>query len=390
MKPTLCIWVMLLLCTIAKAQHPLLPDDHFSPLSVTTLNGETIQLQGGRHLLLDFISVYCGGCIAALPQLNTLQQQFGNRLKIVIVANEDVATVKAFFKTNKNAAANNLPVVAGNVSLKQLFPHSLVPHEVWIDTALHVAAITAGESVTVENIAAFVEGRLPALPLKQDITGFNYEAPFAQQAELETAMYWQSRFGNAVPGIGHRTGMVTGVNTTRLFAVNISALKLYEIALQNTIGNYKLINAAQTFLDTQYCYEITAPAGTPVNRLKSIMLKELDSYFNGHGAILDTITSCYLLKAIDAVVLPANKTVYEQTNITDWLSYLNGLPDMPILLPGSVELSNAAMQLPQIKKFTGINDLNAALAPAGLTLQPAQKQLPVFVFIPNQKNTAAR
>ncbi|SFQ07343.1 TlpA family protein disulfide reductase [Parafilimonas terrae] len=372
--------VLLVLCLYGRAQRPLSVNDRLPLTELKSLDGTTLHLSGQQHLLLDFFSIYCGGCIAALPHLNELQQQYGADLRVILVAREAPAAVSAFFRNNKTAKSNRLPVTAADRVLESLFPHSLVPHEVWIDTALRVRAITAGEAVTAANVEAFITGRLASLPVKQDIEGFDYEAPFAVQPQLEKAMLWESRFGGGVSGIGHSTGINTVDNRVRLFAVNLSAVTLYGVALQAFIGNSRLPQPSLSFLDAQYCYELTAPAGTPPAMLKQYMKQDLDRAFNGSGCIRDTVMPCYVLRQTAGGHAPAQQG--RQARLQDWTAHLNSLPGMPLIVEDSA-LAATSFNLPVIQQAAGVQEINEALAPFGFRLEAALRPLPVFVFIPN-------
>jgi len=59
----------------------------------------------GRPVLLEFWSTWCKPCIAAIPHLNDLQKEFGDRVQFVAITQERAVTAEKFAaKTEMRAA----------------------------------------------------------------------------------------------------------------------------------------------------------------------------------------------------------------------------------------------------------------------------------------------
>jgi hypothetical protein len=118
-----------------------------------------------KLLILDFWYIGCGSCIAALPKAVTLPQQFGGRVKILPVTHWDNSkAVDEFMKTAGGKqwggdlhGLTNIPSVAGDKILTELFPHYMCPYEIWILKG-KVVAITAADYVTSHNIQVVLDG----------------------------------------------------------------------------------------------------------------------------------------------------------------------------------------------------------------------------------------
>lgn len=124
----------------------------------------------GRFVILDFFATWCTSCYKRFPHLDSLQQELGDSVTIILVntvsAREDSARVANFFEKRKKP--NGLPyrfrLIIGDSVLNKLFPHVLIPHYVWIYNNRFIAA-TSSEWVTRSNIRAVLSG----IPVKWEI-----------------------------------------------------------------------------------------------------------------------------------------------------------------------------------------------------------------------------
>jgi thiol-disulfide isomerase/thioredoxin len=140
----------------------------------------------GKVVILDFWSVTCAGCIKQFPKLEALQKKFGDRLQILLVNKESKDKIqneffnRRIFNPSYRNAAVNLPSISSDRLLHKLFPHVLIPHEVWIDASGKVMAFTDGESVTGKNVQNVLDGYFD-LPLKKDLLSYQRQDPLLPQ-----------------------------------------------------------------------------------------------------------------------------------------------------------------------------------------------------------------
>jgi thiol-disulfide isomerase/thioredoxin len=137
------------------------------PVSKIQLSPSTNQ-----YTLLDFWASWCGSCIKAIPKLDSLQKQFGNNLRIIMVnpklAGDNAAKLeKALLKvTGTKRQLFSIPVAVADSVLSSLFSFHSLPHYVWVNRQGVIVAITNSAQVNAANIKAFTRGRKINLPLK--------------------------------------------------------------------------------------------------------------------------------------------------------------------------------------------------------------------------------
>jgi len=137
-----------------------------------------------KLLILDFWDTFCGSCIEALPKLDLLQKQFGDKIKIMPVSYQSQYVLETFFKTNRLAKGLQLPCVVEDRILGSYFPYLFISHEVWIYKG-KVVAITGSDYVTSENINTILKDKEVDWPVKNDLTDFDPFKPIFTQNQTD-------------------------------------------------------------------------------------------------------------------------------------------------------------------------------------------------------------
>jgi thiol-disulfide isomerase/thioredoxin len=164
-----------------KGAKPLTVGDtipHIILTDVVNFPVSKIQLSSykGKLLILDFWATWCNSCVRNFPKLDTLQRRFSKQLQFVLInhlphTNNTNRQVTDFFKQHKAVVRQlrRIPVCTDTSAIiKQLFPHTFIPHYVWISPAGTILAITNSEAVTKENILLAISGKLLMLPIKKE------------------------------------------------------------------------------------------------------------------------------------------------------------------------------------------------------------------------------
>lgn len=114
----------------------------------------------GKAIILDFWHTGCAPCIASFSKMDSLQQRFGDSIKIFLVAPDSDEKVRKLFGRIKPKIPN-LTVITGDTLLHKIFVPYTYPHHSWIDQEGRYRYATFGHNATEGNIAAFLKG-MPA------------------------------------------------------------------------------------------------------------------------------------------------------------------------------------------------------------------------------------
>ncbi len=70
--------------------------------SFQEMNGNTVSLEQmkGEVIFLNFWATWCPPCIAEMPSIQKLHNNYGDRIKMVLVSQEKPETIKAFLEKN--------------------------------------------------------------------------------------------------------------------------------------------------------------------------------------------------------------------------------------------------------------------------------------------------
>lgn len=404
---SLCLWANTI---TAQKIRPLsigdrVPDISLSQVLNAPFSSSKLSYPKNKIVILDFFATWCGSCINALPHLDSLKKQMGDSVEIWVVMQQPATTARAFLKTNKKTGSVRLPFITGDSTLNALFPHRLLPHEVWIKEGM-VKAITLPGLVTATNIRAMLNG-LPVvnLPLKCDVLDFNRDAPLLENgngADLSGLLY-KSTFSRELKGVGSMQGEHLENDAIRRYYINRPLLNLYQVAW-GFASNQLLLETTDTlaFKDIHgepllFAYEITAPTLTPEKLVKAWMAEDLNRQAKVYGSIEKRQVACYIIsKTTDKLVCETkgskknvkkddsgNNLVFTNVPlkriIEEYTYSFNPITSLPIVLDESGLQSNVDLIIP-IAVLKDITRLKDTLIPYGLTLTKEVRELDMFVL----------
>ena len=258
-------------------------------------------------MILDFWATWCGACIESFPKMHELKKKFDGGLQVLLVnsyKDDDETKVKSFFDKRKTRTGLNvkLPYVLNDTITKAYFPHSTIPHYVWLNKDRVVIAITGRTEVTEMNVSAFIEGRSVDLPIANDSYLFNVEKPLlvAQNGGDAGNFLYRSLFTGFKENLGYVIGKTIDNNglVPRMYAINCTLYSLFQIAYPDVVkysSNRTIIEDNRNDYERSYCYEIITP---PVAYNEILKYMQTDLYRNFRAVAKKEVrqVSCFILR----------------------------------------------------------------------------------------------
>ena len=142
----------------------------------------------GKYIILDFWNQGCVPCIAAFPEIDSLQKHFKDKLQIILVNKESKESTIAFFNKHKKIKMPCTPLVTGDTILRSLLRKEGYPYSVWMDTSGVIRYISGGYNTTMEHVANFVNGG--SLEIKDVTIKKNWQPVLMQQTGSSAICYY--------------------------------------------------------------------------------------------------------------------------------------------------------------------------------------------------------
>lgn len=414
------IILLAILCPALSLAQPTKNNGSPGPLTV----GDTLpsgalnpkhQTPNAKLLILEFFATWCSSCVKALPLSDSLQKAYNGRLQFILVntatTGDNEATVRAFFirHRRRDGTAYNFPYITKDTILHTFFPHTGVPHYVWLSAEGVVLAITTADELTKENIEAALEQKPLRLTVKNDFPAYRPEIPLLWQDNGGTAadLQFSATLTGYLPNLGTGARRHRDSATHRLTILNRSLHSAYQFALGFAANRVVLegLDTARFFNTGQpaaewkkrlYCFELTLPATAAPADLRSRLHRFLNATFGLHGRIEKRRVACWVLRYTGKGLPPSRGgrqdlrwgrpeqplTCLQNAPLSRLVEALNsqliGLPLLPIIVDESgisynidLELAAALTDLPGLKK---------ELARYGLNLFPTERNLDMFVL----------
>jgi uncharacterized protein (TIGR03435 family) len=116
----------------------------------------------GKVVVVEFWATWCGPCVAAIPHLNDLAEQFKDKPVVFIsVTSENEDVVRLFLKNHPIKAWIGLDDYE---VLNKAFHVEGIPHAVIVDANGHIAAIAHPANIKPENLEEVLAGKKCSLP----------------------------------------------------------------------------------------------------------------------------------------------------------------------------------------------------------------------------------
>lgn len=134
----------------------------------------------GKLIIIDFWSTGCPSCIASIPHLEKLQEEFKDKIQIILVdpweTKEKIEQRVAKLKILRpRIGLTWLPNAYGDTKWRFIFPHSSLPHHIWIDPKGIVIASSGAINTTREHIMEVLAGNRLNISIKDDLLARGYD-----------------------------------------------------------------------------------------------------------------------------------------------------------------------------------------------------------------------
>lgn len=369
------------------------------PLQVTNHpNGEkTIALKDfkGKLIILDFWSTWCGSCIAGMPKMETIQNSFKERIQVLPVTSESRAKVNRFREGNDKLKHLNLPSVVADTLLKELFPHTMVPHIVWIDRHGKVAATTRSGYVTAENVRKLLDEGSLTLPVKADVLDYDDSKPLlvGGNGGDDSIFLYRSLLTGYLQGIPTTIG--TQINnqneTIRLRATNASVLNLFKLVYKElySLPPNRIIlevsDSSQYFHSNNlYCYDLILPLKKR-HIASRFVQQDLNRFFGINGRMEKRRIKCLQLLQSEPIGKPPVSNSSGKS-ISGLISWLNKIPGMPVIIHHIDDSRENEKKIIIGDSASSIQEIRRQLQSQGFDLREVEIELQMFVLSENPEH----
>lgn len=264
----------------------------------------------GKLLILDFWDTRCLGCLLSFPKVDSLQQQFKDKVQFVMVNPEPKEYTLQFFEKRKKIHRPSVPMITGDSSLISWFNFEGKPFHVWVDSTGRITQTTGGYNTTKNNIEKY----------------FQYNSIILKQKTGKRALIgdmlndaWKPNtiFASYLGSCNDLRDTSSSPNTgMKCFSeTSISILALYQLLFELETGN-RFKSEGLTLLQSKnkakfdrkysgegidewrenncYTYKIYVPEEREKDLYK-LAISDLDRYFNCHSEIKLMAVNCLVL-----------------------------------------------------------------------------------------------
>ncbi|HUD47837.1 MAG TPA: TIGR03435 family protein [Candidatus Baltobacteraceae bacterium] len=134
----------------------------------------------GKVVVLEFWATWCGPCVAAIPHLNDLVEQFHDKPVVFLsVSSEEAGFVRNFLKLRP---MKGWVALDDDEGLKNAFHVQGIPHTVIVDAGGRIAAITHPAKLEARHLEEVLNGQKCSLP---DSPVFNSRSTVADVVPTE-------------------------------------------------------------------------------------------------------------------------------------------------------------------------------------------------------------
>ena len=186
----------------------------------------------GKYVILEFWAPTCTASIASLPEMDRIQEEYGDRLAVLPITVFPGKPILDLFQGYDFMEGVDLPLIVNETSLRKSFPHVVIPHIVILDQQGKIIAITGQEDLSPANLKALLDEDKVLFRTKvdTDIQLPKTERLISGSPQLKNKNIWyQSAMTGFIPGVtGSLIQNFTGMSHIRI--VNMELIYYYQLA----------------------------------------------------------------------------------------------------------------------------------------------------------------
>lgn len=194
---------------------------------------ETTSLAEFREklIILEFWSTWCGSCIKSLQNGDRLLRGLSD-IAIIPVSYQPKEIIESAYRENIQFANLELLSVVGDTILRDLFPHRIIPHLVWIDSKGVIVAITSSLQLTAGTLNEFRNNNIQNWPVKYEQYDMNSLVASNDSKEAENKSYF-SLWERFVPGkpFSHSRSLYDSLENR--YTVQFANHSVYELIIKS-------------------------------------------------------------------------------------------------------------------------------------------------------------
>lgn len=205
-----------------------------------------------KLIIFDFWSFWCAPCLENLPKIDSLQNEYKDKIQFFWVNRKPKAEVVEFFaKRNRLKIPTLTPFITTDTLLDNFFPHDGVPFYVWVQNGK--VLYTTNMAVTKENLERHFRGETAL---------YNTPAKAAYLKSIHDA--------DIFPYVKYTTQIIKAIDTLNIHIDQIgsnipydarSVQELYEMAYNESENEdfYKFSEHGRTILELEDAKQYRRP-----------------------------------------------------------------------------------------------------------------------------------
>lgn len=423
MKLIYCLMILLWpFMSTEQTVRPLNIGDTVPDITLTNVYNypaSTIHLSDlkGKLVILDFWSTWCGSCIEAMPESEKLQNEFGDKIQIILVnvfPHDDIKKVAPFFAKRKERTGDdlNLPYSLLQSAIAPYFPFRSIPHYVWIDNKGKIIATTSQNELTSINVTNALKGLVTGIHNKIDLMNFSGNIPLLVNGNggNDSDFLYRSLFTKYIEGAVPTENVIRNNSgkITRFCMFNNSPIMFLRSAYPDELNrpyNRILIECSNksrfqhseiydsVYYQNLFCYDLMIPPSS-LSEFRSYMKDDMKKYLGVQVVKCTRKMNCIIITkktAINPIATKGGKpkidyaknSIYkfmDNQPVSVLMDLLNSLSSIPLIDETGIS-GNIDVELPADLFHLSPGSLKSFFQKNGFTVTEVERALQVAVII---------